>query len=136
VIAFDGELAVAHAAIVPRTIAVDGRPFATGYVEGVATAPEHRDRRLGTRVMVEANDVIRSTYELGVLSTARHSFYERTGWERWRGPTYVRVGADDRSRLLRTEDEDDGVMVLRFGPSADIDLTASITCEQREGDDW
>jgi hypothetical protein len=61
-----------------------------------------------------------------------HGVYERLGWERWRGPTYVRRGAD----LVRTEDEDDGVMVLRFGPSAGLDLTAPIACTERGGDDW
>ena len=38
--------------------------------------------------------------------------------------------------LIRTEDEDDGLMVLRCGPSADIDLAARIVCERRSGDDW
>jgi hypothetical protein len=32
--------------------------------------------------------------------------------------------------------EDDGVMVLRFGPSAAIDLHASMSCDERPGDDW
>jgi aminoglycoside 2'-N-acetyltransferase I len=75
---------------------------------------------------------VRESFELGGLSTAHHHFYERLGWERWQGPTYVRDGDD----VIRTEEEDDGVMVLRFGPSATIDLTAPITCEARPGDDW
>ena len=37
---------------------------------------------------------------------------------------------------VRTPEEDDGVMVLRHGPSRDLDLTSDITCDQREGDDW
>ena len=53
-------------------------------------------------------------------------------WERWRGPTFVRQGGT----VLRTPAEDDGVMVLRFGPSRSIDLNAAICCEARQGDDW
>jgi len=67
-----------------------------------------------------------------VLSTGRHEFYQRLGWERWLGPTFVRRG----EALVRTPDEDDGIMVLRFGRSRDTDLTAPIACEAREGDDW
>ena len=29
-----------------------------------------------------------------------------------------------------------GVMVLRFGPSAGVELTAGLACEARAGDDW
>lgn len=75
---------------------------------------------------------MRREHEMGGLSTGRHAFYERLGWERWQGPTFVRDGND----VIRTEDEDDGVMVLRSGPSAKIDLTASISCDARPGDDW
>jgi hypothetical protein len=59
-------------------------------------------------------------------------FYERLGWERWQGPTFVRRG----EALVRTEEEDDGIMVLRPGPGVRIDLRASISCEARAGDDW
>jgi len=48
------------------------------------------------------------------------------------GPTFVRSG----SEVIRTEDEDDGVMVLRFGPSEVVDLTAPLSCQSRRGDDW
>jgi hypothetical protein len=44
----------------------------------------------------------------------------------------VRCGDD----LVRTPDEDAGIMVLRFGPSAGVDLAAPISCEARTGDDW
>lgn len=52
--------------------------------------------------------------------------------ERWGGPTFVR-GAGG---LVRTPDEDDGVMVLLHGPSAGVGLAAAISCEARPGDDW
>ena len=59
-----------------------------------------------------------------------HHFYERLGWQRWLGPTYVRRS----DGVVRTPDEDDGVMVLVTATA--VDLTAPITCEERPGDDW
>lgn len=131
VVRADDEI-VAHAAVIARELHVDGRPFRTGYLEAVAVAPHRQGEGLGDRVARDATAVVRATYELGGLSTAHHAFYERFGWERWAGPTFVR----DRGGRRRTEDEDDGLMVLRFGPSEHIDLAAPISCDPRPGDDW
>ena len=46
--------------------------------------------------------------------------------------TYVRRGDE----LRRSPEEDDAIMVLRFGSSADVDLAAAIACPARRGDDW
>lgn len=131
-VAFLADRPVSHASVVPRTIFVDETPFDSGYVEAVATETEFQGRGLGTRVMREATRVIRTAFDLGALGTGEHGFYERLGWERWAGPSYVRTAAG----LSRSEDDDDGIMVLRFGPSATIRLTGSISCEGRSGDDW
>lgn len=132
VVVLDGDAPVSHAAVVPRTLEVADRAFRTGYVEGVATSTDRQGAGLGSRAMARLNPIVRQDFELGALSTGRHRFYERLGWQRWRGPTFVRSGAE----VVRSVDEDDGVMVLRFGPSAHVDLTAPITCEARRGDDW
>jgi aminoglycoside 2'-N-acetyltransferase I len=128
----DTDVIVGHAAVVPRAIEVGGRPFAAGYVEAVATAPARQGEGLGSLAMTAVAEILRAEYELGALSTGRHRFYARLGWERWRGPTFVRRDTD----TIRTDDEDEGVMVLRFGPSANLDLHAAISCAARRGDDW
>lgn len=132
VVVVDGGVVVSHAAVVPRVIHVADRPLSTGYVEAVATAPGGQREGLGALAMGELATVLRREFEMGALSTGLHEFYGRLGWERWRGPTFVRTGPE----TIRTPDEDDGVMVLRFGPSRDIDLAAPISCEARPGDDW
>jgi len=132
VIVTDEGSLLSHAAVVPRTLEVAGRRLHGGYVEGVATAPTMQREGLASVVMAEAAQLLRSQFEMGALSTGRHSFYARLGWERWQGPTFVRRGEE----LIRTATEDDGVMVLRFGPSEDVDLGAPISCEARRGDDW
>ncbi|HVE62447.1 MAG TPA: GNAT family N-acetyltransferase [Mycobacteriales bacterium] len=127
-----GDTVIAHAAVVPRTLYVAARPVRVGYVEGVATAPERQGEGLGSAVMTEITAVVRRDFDMGALSTSRPAFYERLGWERWRGPTYVRRG----EATVRTAEEDAGIMVLRFGASRDISLVEPICCEERPGDDW
>jgi aminoglycoside 2'-N-acetyltransferase I len=132
VVVFDSAAPVSHAAVIPRLLDVAQRTFRTGYVEGVATAAERRREGLGALAMRAATSLVQTRFELGALSTGSHGFYQRFGWEQWTGPSFTReVGI-----LRRTADDDDGLMVLRFGPSAGIDLTAPIVCESRSGDDW
>lgn len=123
---------LAHAAVVPRQLEVDKRPFRTGYVEAVAAQPDVHRNGFGTKVMGEIGRILHAEFEMGALSTAHWGFYERMGWERWRGPSYVR----EPSGLVRTADEDAGIMVLRFGASQDANLARSVSCEPRSGDDW
>jgi aminoglycoside 2'-N-acetyltransferase I len=132
VIGSDAGAVVSHAAVVARTIDVGDDSFAAGYVEGVATRSDRQRQGLGALVMTQAAGVIRREFALGVLSTGSQDFYRSLGWERWQGPTFVRA----YGRLVRTEDDDDGIMVLRFGPSQAVDLTAPISCVSRSGDDW
>jgi aminoglycoside 2'-N-acetyltransferase I len=127
----DGRI-VAHAAVVPRELHVDGRPLRTGYVEAVATAPGLQGRGIGSGVMRAAAEHILEAYELGALGTGEQGFYERLGWLVWHGPTFVRTLDGDR----RTADEDGGIMVLRTPATETLDLAAAISCDDRVGDDW
>ncbi len=132
VIGLDDAQIVAHASVVARPLRIDDLDLRAGYVEAVATAQTHQRRGLGSAVMRLLQTAIVEQFELGALSTGQHGFYEQLGWERWRGTTYV--GTSDG--VIRTPEEDDGIMVFRFGRVEHIDLTASLTCEERAGDDW
>ncbi|MHB8958443.1 MAG: GNAT family N-acetyltransferase [Candidatus Limnocylindrales bacterium] len=129
----DGRV-VAHAAVVPRVLEVGGRSLRAGYVEAVATLPNFQGRGIASRLMAAANALIDSTYELGVLSTSRHAFYERLGWRSWRGPTFVR---EPDGTLTRTADEDDGIMWLPT-PATPPGLSGDepIACLRRPEDAW
>jgi aminoglycoside 2'-N-acetyltransferase I len=131
VLDIEGEI-VTHASVVEREIRVDGRPLRTGYVEAVATAPGRQGTGLGSLVMEDATSYIRDRFELGALGTGRHSFYERLGWQTWRGPSSVRM--PDGSR--RTPDDDGYIMVLPTPSSPPFDLAGPISCEWRPGDAW
>lgn len=124
---------IAHGAVVPRRMQIGDAEWVVGYVEAVATDPAHQGRGAGTWAMEAAAAVISERYGLGVLSTSAHGFYERLGWHRWHGPSWVRRAPGD---VLRTPDEDDGIMAWWPDGEPPVDVHASITCDERVGDDW
>jgi aminoglycoside 2'-N-acetyltransferase I len=117
----DGE-PVAHGAVVPRVLVAGGRELRTGYVEGVATRGDRRGR------------VVRRDYELGALAdgTRIPGFYQRLGWETWRGPTFVAGPGGP----VRTAEEDGGILVLRTSTTAGLEPTGALVCDWRAGDVW
>jgi aminoglycoside 2'-N-acetyltransferase I len=129
----DGQV-VAHGAVVARVLTVGDREVATGYVEGVATRADRRGLGLATRVMREVGRVIEHDHQLGALSdgTRIPGFYQRLGWETWQGPTWA---AGPRGPE-RTADDDGSILVLRTPATAELDLTAPLTCDWRPGDIW
>lgn len=124
----NGTLA-AHVAVVRREIWIGGAEVEARYVEAVATEPADQGRGLGAVAMGAAGDLIAQDGALGVLSTGATRFCARLGWRSWRGPTWV-IGPD--GTRTRTPAEDDGIMVL----GRVDDLSASIACRARPGDDW
>ncbi len=131
-VVMSNETPLAHASVVPRTLAVPQRELAVGYVEAVATRPELQRTGLGTAVMRAAQQHIGSAYELGGLSTGSGPFYQRLGWEQWLGPTHVRTPAG----WVRTPEEDGGVWVLRTPATPELNLAQPISCDWRPGDAW
>jgi aminoglycoside 2'-N-acetyltransferase I len=123
---------VAHASVVERSLHVDGVPLRTGYVEAVATLPAHQGRGHGSALMSAVNGLIERDFEIGALGTGSQGFYERLGWQIWRGPSAVRTERGDE----RTPDEDGYIMVLTTPSTPPIALTEPISCEWREGDVW
>ena len=131
VLDLDGQI-LGHASVVERVLEIGGRPLRTGYVEAVATAPVEQGRGHGSVVMQAATEHIRSSFELGALGTGRHAFYERLGWETWRGPAFVRTPEGDR----RTPDDEGYILVLRTPTSPMFGLDEPISCDWRPGDVW
>ena len=127
----DGRL-VCHASVVERALHVAGRQLRTGYVEAVATAPAEQRHGHGSAVMREVNEYISRHYELGALGTGSQGFYERLGWQIWRGPTSVRAQTGDE----RTPEEDGYILVYITPATPPLDLDSAISCEWREGDVW
>ncbi|TAK00775.1 MAG: GNAT family N-acetyltransferase [Chloroflexota bacterium] len=132
VVEVDGEI-VAHAAVVERPIEFGGRRLRTGYVEAVATHPDFQGRGYGRLAMRAANDIVARDFEIGMLGTGEHGFYERLGWSSWRGRSYLRMDGG----LVATPDDDGYLMILRtLGTPPNLDLEAAVSCDARPGDVW
>ncbi len=125
---------ISHASVVPRLLAVRDREINTGYVEAVGTRHRDRHKGLARSVLAAARRHIEDTYELGALHSVLPTFYEHLGWERWRGPTFVRTS----SGLMRTESDDGCIHIWRVAATADLDLDVNdpISCEWRPGFVW
>lgn len=121
---------VSHAAWVTRWLQVnEGALLQTAYVEAVATAPEHQRRGFGSAVMRRVVTHL-DDFDIAALSPSEHAFYERLGWELWRGQLAVRT----RDGLLATPEEE--VMIYRLPRTPQLSLTELLTVEWREGEVW
>ena len=136
-IAEEGGRPVAHAMVVDRRLYLGHEPdlaLDVGYVEWVAAHPGIQGHGHGTRVMHEIGRIITDEYVLGALATSSNAFYERLGWETWRGPTSVRMLDGLR---VRSADEDGHVMILRSPRTpTDLDPAGPIAVDWRAGESW
>ena len=70
-------------------------------------------------------------FDMGALSPFSVAYYERLGWELWRGPLSIRT--DEGS--IRTPRDGD-VMILRLPRTPELDLNAPLSAEWRNGELW
>ena len=131
-LAFEGTRLVAHGALVQRRMLHRGRALRCGYVEAVAVVPDRHRQGLASAVMAELEWVIRRGYDLGALSAsdAGAALYLSRRWMRWEGPTAVLAPGGK----VPTPEEDGSVYV--FTARADLELTAELACDWRDGDVW
>ncbi len=122
---------IAVGALVRRRLRLDGRPLRCGYVEGVATHPDHRRQGHASAVM-DLLESLAGTYDLLALSASEDGFalYESRGWDLWQGRTSVQTP----SGVVLTPG-DDGSVFVRAGDTP-LDLDGELTCDWREGDVW
>jgi len=132
VLRFVDDEMVSHGAVAERTLWLDARALRVGYLEAVATWPEHQGRGHASAVLEALDTIVLEEYELGGLSTGRRSFYERLGWMTWRGPLAVRTEAGD----VPTPEERNAIMVLPTSVIPSPDLDATLVCDRRSGDVW
>ncbi len=127
---WDAGVLASHAMWVSRTLYPGGLPpLRCAYVELVATRVDLQRRGLATMLMRHLATEIEQ-YELGALSPAATSLYERLGWEWWRGPLFVRT---DEGMIPVPEEE---AMILRLPGSPEVDVTESLAVDWRPGEVW
>jgi aminoglycoside 2'-N-acetyltransferase I len=127
---------IAHAAVVQRRLLYRDTALRCGYLEGVAVREDWRGQGLAHALMDAVEQVLRGAYQLGALSAseAGRPMYTSRGWLPWRGPTSVLAPAG----VTRTPGDDNGLFVfpVALPNNLELDTTAEITCDWRDGDVW
>ncbi|MBM7844133.1 GNAT family N-acetyltransferase [Herpetosiphon giganteus] len=125
-----GSELVSHAMWVERWLQIgDEAPRRTAYIEAVATHPDYQKRGYASHVLRHLVTAI-DDFALAALSPSDAAFYQRLGWELWRGPLAMRT----EQGVEPTPDEE--VMILRLPKTGPLDLAAPISVEWREGEVW
>jgi aminoglycoside 2'-N-acetyltransferase I len=126
-----GSELVGHAVVSTRWVQPEGQDvLKTAYVDAVSTLPKYQGKGYGSAVMSRVAAEI-PDYEIACLQTDEPAFYERLGWELWRGPL---AGRND-DELVPTP-EQRGVMVLRLSRTPPLDLDTQLTIECQEYRIW
>ncbi|MGZ4675928.1 MAG: GNAT family N-acetyltransferase [Acidimicrobiia bacterium] len=122
---------VSHAVVTTRGAQPEGHPvLRTAFVDAVSTDPAYQHRGAATATMRRLGREI-DDYEIGCLQTDIAPFYERIGWESWRGPLAGRRNGG----LVATPDQR-GVMVLRLPATPALDLDALLSIEAQPNRIW
>jgi hypothetical protein len=70
-------------------------------------------------------------FDIAMLSTGEIDFYAKFGWQRFVGQSFV----DDHGTIIRTADEDEGLMLLTSLHHLNQPGVAWV-CDWRTGDVW
>jgi aminoglycoside 2'-N-acetyltransferase I len=121
---------VTHAMWVTRMLQPASlEPLRTAYLEAVATDPAHQRRGHASALLRRLPEEI-ADFDLAALCPSDAAFYQRLGWEAWRGPLLIR-----RGRVLEAT-PDETVMVLRLPRTPPLDLDEPLSAEWRRGELW
>ena len=127
----DGDL-VSHAVVQTRWLQPDGMPvLRTAFVDAVATLPRAQHRGASSACMRALAGAL-DGYEVACLQTDIPGFYERLGWEVWRGPL---AGRNEDGTLIPTPDQR-GVMVFRLAATPVLDLDDRLSIEVQPARIW
>ncbi len=122
---------VCHAVVTTRWLQpTDLPPLKSAYVDAVATLPRYQGQGHGSTVMRHLARNLED-YAIAGLKTASRGFYERLGWELWRGPLAGRT----TDAVVPTPAQG-GVMVLRLPHTPPLSLDGALSIECQPGRIW
>ena len=99
-------------------------------MDAVATLPAWQGQGYGSAVMKHLARSI-GDYAIAGLETERPGFYERSGWEVWRGAL---AGRSEQGLILTPEQK--RVMILRLAQTPALNLDGRLTIECQAGRIW
>lgn len=122
---------VSHALWVTRYLQAGAGPLMrTAYVEALATEAGYRGRGYAAVLLKQLIGKVQD-YDLAALSPSDAGYYQRLGWELWRGPLFIRANGE-----LEASPEDEEVMIYRLPKTPALDITDPLSAEWREGELW
>jgi aminoglycoside 2'-N-acetyltransferase I len=131
-LAFLSEQLVSHAMVTTRWLQPEGHPLLkTAYIDAVATLPNAQGHGHGSALMRYLANAIDNEYSIGCLETEQVEFYERLGWQVWRGP----LAGRSEQGLIPTPAQK-GIMILRLPQTPDLDLDSTLTIECQDERIW
>jgi aminoglycoside 2'-N-acetyltransferase I len=131
VVEYAGETLIGHAVVTTRWLQAQERPLLrTAYVDAVAVSPAHQGRGVGSALMRHLASVVRD-YDVACLETERVAFFERLGWEEWRGPL---AGRSEEGRIPTPDQR--GIMILPLPRTPGLDLDAPLSIEAYASRIW
>lgn len=120
-----------HAMVTARRVQPAGlSELNTAYVDAVSVSPQQQGRGVGSAVMRALAREI-TGFDIACLETDRPGFYERLGWQIWRGAKAGR-GPDG---LIMTPAQQT-VMILKLDRTPALDLGSLLTIECQPGRIW
>jgi aminoglycoside 2'-N-acetyltransferase I len=131
-LAYRDEQLVSHALVTTRWLQPEGLPpLKTAYVDAVATLPSYQGHGYGSALMRHLASEIDREYVIACLETERITFYERLGWQTWRGP----LGGRSAQGLIPTP-EQNGIMILRLSQTPALNLDSALSIEIQNERIW
>ena len=131
-LAYRGEQLVSHALVTTRWLQPEGQPeLKTAYIDAVATLPAVQGQGYASALLRQMAKDIDSEYVIACLETERITFYERLGWEVWRGP----LAGRGKDGLIHTPDQT-GIMILRLSQTPPLELDRGLTIEDQGARIW
>lgn len=123
---------VSHAMVTTRWLQPEGLPeLKTAYIDAVATLPAFQRQGYASVLLQQIAKDIDDEYVIACLETDRRTFYERLGWEVWRGP----LAGRSKDGLIPTPNRM-GIMILRLSRTPPLDLDRGLTIEDQGGRIW
>lgn len=131
-LAYSEQELVSHAVVTTRWLQPGGHPLLrTAYIDAVSTLPAYQGQGYGSAVMRQIARAIDGEYIIACLETDKPGFYERLGWQEWRGP----LAGRSETGLIPTPDQQ-GIMILRLSQTPELDLKSMLTIECQTGRIW
>lgn len=130
IIAYENNEIVGHGALIQRQLVVNGKPLKAGYVESMAVRSDKQRQGIGKLLMLEINQLIKMTYQIGALSQSEEGegLYLNSGWIKMKPPFY--------EFTINGIEKSDEISVMIYDLTNMLNVVSKLIIDCRIGDSW